>query len=233
MLEKVDLRHKLPEKKYWSEIKKWQVRLRTESLRLFNEERMALAVFEGWDAAGKGGGIKRVTETLDPRGFNVNTFAAPTGEERRHHYLWRFWKALPQLGQISIFDRSHYGRVMVERVEGFCTEQEWKRAYREINEFEWQLVNFGAVIVKFWLHIDQEEQLRRFKARELDPFRSYKLTEEDWRNRAKWDQYHDAVEEMIEKTSTAWAPWTVVEANDKFFARVKVVQTLTKALEAV
>lgn len=233
MLEKIDLSHKLPEKKYWSEIKRWQVRLRTESLRLFNEERMALAVFEGWDAAGKGGGIKRVTETLDPRGFNVNTFAAPTGEERRHHYLWRFWKALPQLGQISIFDRSHYGRVMVERVEGFCTEQEWKRAYREINEFEWQLVNFGTVIVKFWLHIDQEEQLRRFKARELDPFRSYKLTEEDWRNRAKWDQYHDAVEEMIEKTSTTWAPWTVVEANDKFFARVKVVQTLTKALEAV
>lgn len=233
MLEKVDLSQTLPEKKYWNEIKKWQVRLRMESLRLFNEKRMALAVFEGWDAAGKGGSIKRVTETLDPRGFSVTTFAAPTGEEQRHHYLWRFWKALPQLGQVAVFDRSHYGRVMVERVEGFCTAQEWKRAYREINEFEWQLVNFGAVIVKFWLHIDQEEQLRRFKARELDPFRSYKLTEEDWRNRAKWDQYHDAVEEMIEKTSTTWAPWTVVEANDKFFARVKVVQTLTKALEVV
>jgi polyphosphate kinase 2 (PPK2 family) len=233
MLEKVDLSQKLPEKKYWNEIKKWQVRLRMESLRLFNEKRMALAVFEGWDAAGKGGGIKRVTETLDPRGFNVNTFAAPSGEERRHHYLWRFWKALPQSGQIAVFDRSHYGRVMVERVEGFCTEREWKRAYREINEFENQLVNFGAVIVKFWLHIDQDEQLRRFKARELDPFRSYKLTEEDWRNRARWDQYRDAVEEMIEKTSTTWAPWTVVEANDKFYARVKVVQTLTKALEAM
>lgn len=233
MLEKVDLSQTLPEKKYWNEIKKWQVRLRTESLRLYNEKRMALAVFEGWDAAGKGGSIKRVTETLDPRGFSVNTFAAPSGEEQRHHYLWRFWKALPHLGQVAVFDRSHYGRVMVERVEGFCTTQEWKRAYREINEFEWQLVNFGAVIVKFWLHIDQEEQLRRFKARELDPFRSYKLTEEDWRNRAKWNQYYDAVEEMIEKTSTAWAPWTVVEANDKFFARVKVVQTLTKALEVV
>jgi len=233
MLEKVDLSKKLPEKKYWNEIKKWQVRLREQSMRLYNEKRMAVAVFEGWDAAGKGGSIKRVTEILDPRGFNVNTFAAPSGAEAHHHYLWRFWKALPQEGQIAIYDRSHYGRVMVERVEGFCTEQEWKRAYREINEFEWQVTNFGSVVVKFWLHIDQEEQLRRFKGRELDPFRSYKLTEEDWRNRAKWHVYQEAVEEMIEKTSTAWAPWTVVEANDKFYARVKVVQTLTKALEAV
>ena len=233
MLEKVDLSKKLPEKRYWNEIKKWQVRLREQSMRLYNEKRMAVAVFEGWDAAGKGGSIKRVTEILDPRGFNVNTFAAPSGAEAHHHYLWRFWKALPQEGQIAIYDRSHYGRVMVERVEGFCTEQEWKRAYREINEFEWQVTNFGSVVVKFWLHIDQEEQLRRFKGRELDPFRSYKLTEEDWRNRAKWHVYQEAVEEMIEKTSTAWAPWTVVEANDKFYARVKVVQTLTKALEAV
>jgi len=233
MLEKADLSKKLPEKKYWNEIKKWQVRLREQSMRLYNEKRMAVAVFEGWDAAGKGGSIKRVTEILDPRGFNVNTFAAPSGAEAHHHYLWRFWKALPQEGQIAIYDRSHYGRVMVERVEGFCTEQEWKRAYREINEFEWQVTNFGSVVVKFWLHIDQEEQLRRFKGRELDPFRSYKLTEEDWRNRAKWHVYQEAVEEMIEKTSTAWAPWTVVEANDKFYARVKVVQTLTKALEAV
>ena len=233
MLEKVDLSKKLPEKRYWNEIKKWQVRLREQSMRLYNEKRMAVAVFEGWDAAGKGGSIKRVTEILDPRGFNVNTFAAPSGAEAHHHYLWRFWKALPQEGQIAIYDRSHYGRVMVERVEGFCTEQEWKRAYREINEFEWQVTNFGSVVVKFWLHIDQEEQLRRFKGRELDPFRSYKLTEEDWRNRAKWHVYQEAVEEMIEKTSTTWAPWTVVEANDKFYARVKVVQTLTKALEAV
>jgi len=233
MLEKVDLSRKLLEKRYWNEIKRWQVRLRTQSMRLYNEKRMAVAVFEGWDAAGKGGSIKRVTEILDPRGFNVNTFAAPAGAEAHHHYLWRFWKALPQEGQIAIFDRSHYGRVMVERVEGFCTEQEWKRAYREINEFEWQMTNFGAVVVKFWLHINQEEQLRRFKGRELDPFRSYKLTDEDWRNRAKWDTYREAVEEMIEKTSTAWAPWTVVEANDKFYARVKVVRTLTKALEAV
>lgn len=233
MLEKADLSKKLLEKQYWNEIKKWQVRLREQSMRLFNEKRMAVAVFEGWDAAGKGGSIKRVTEILDPRGFNVNTFAAPSGEEGRHHYLWRFWKALPQLGQIAIYDRSHYGRVMVERVEGFCTEQEWKRAFREINEFEWQVTNFGAVVVKFWLHIDQEEQLRRFKGRELDPFRAYKLTEEDWRNRARWNEYRAAVDDMIEKTSTAWAPWTVVEANDKFYARVKVVQTLTKALEAV
>jgi polyphosphate kinase 2 (PPK2 family) len=232
MLEKVDLSKKLPEKKYWGELKKWQVRLREQSMRLFTEGRMAVAVFEGWDAAGKGGSIKRVTETLDPRGYAVSTFAAPSEEEGRHHYLWRFWKALPLLGQLAIFDRSHYGRVMVERVEGLCTEKEWKRAFREINEFEWQLVNFGTVVVKFWLHIDQDEQLRRFNGRELDPFRSYKA-EEDWRNRAKWDQYQGAVEEMIEKTSTAWAPWTIVEANDKFYARVKVVRTLTRALEAV
>lgn len=231
MLERVDLKKKLPENRYWTDIKTCQVRLRQQAMRLFNEKRMALAVFEGWDAAGKGGTIKRVTETLDPRGFNVNTFAAPSGAEARHHHLWRFWKALPQEGQLAIFDRSHYGRVLVERVEGFCTEAEWKRAYREINEFEWQLTNFGMVVTKFWLHIDQAEQLRRFKARELDPFRSYKLTEEDWRNRAKWDQYQEAVEEMLERTSTAWAPWTVVEANDKFHARVKVVHTLAKALE--
>lgn len=230
MLETVDLSLKLPKQKYWKEIKRWQVRLRGESMRLFNEKRNALALFEGWDAAGKGGTIKRVTETLDPRGFNVIPFAAPTGAEARHHYLWRFWKALPTGGQLAIFDRSHYGRVLVERVEGFCTRTEWKRAYREINEFEQQLVSGGIVVTKFWLHISQEEQLRRFKARELDPFRSYKLTEEDWRNRDKWRQYLDAVEEMLEKTSTAWAPWTVVEADDKYHARVKVVRTVTETL---
>jgi polyphosphate kinase 2 (PPK2 family) len=231
MLEHVDLSKKLPEKRYWQEIKQWQLKLRVEATRLYDSKGAALVLFEGWDAAGKGGAIKRVTEMLDPRGFAVNTFAAPGGSEARHHYLWRFWKRLPEEGQLAIFDRSHYGRVLVERVEGFCTEPEWKRAFREINEFEWQLANFGIVLVKFWLHIDPQEQLKRFKDRELDPFRSYKLTEEDWRNRAKWRLYQAAVEEMLEKTSTAWAPWTVVEANDKFYARVKVVRTVVKALQ--
>ncbi len=231
MLETVDLDKRLPEARYWKAIKTAQFRLRTEAMRLFNEQRTALVVFEGWDAAGKGGAIKRVTETLDPRGFVVHTFAAPSGAEARHHHLWRFWNALPAAGQVSVFDRSHYGRVLVERVERFCTEGEWQRAYREINEFEAQLASFGTVVVKFWLHISPREQLRRFKEREVDPFRSYKLTEEDWRNRARWALYEAAVEDMIEKTSTTWAPWTIVEANDKFYARIKVVDTIATALE--
>lgn len=233
MFDKVDLTKKIAPEEYAKELKKWQFCLRQQSLRLFNQRRNALVVFEGWDAAGKGGTIKRVTETLDPRGFRVNTFSAPSGAEARHHYLWRFWKTLPDPGRIGIFDRSHYGRVLVERIEGFCTEAEWKRAYHEINEFESQLSNFGTVVVKFWLHIDQDEQLRRFRNRELDPFRAYKLTEEDWRNRAKWHLYENAVIDMIKKTSTRWAPWTIVEANDKYYARIKVVKTITKALEAM
>lgn len=232
MLEQVDLGKRLTEKAYRTQIKEWQLTLRHEVQRLFKEGRTALAVFEGWDAAGKGSGIKRVTETLDPRGFAVHSFAAPQGEEARHHHLWRFWRALPQQGQLAIFDRSHYGRVLVERVEGFCTEREWRRAFQEIKSFEWQVWTVGTVIVKFWLHIDQKEQFRRFKSRELDPFRSYKLTEEDWRNRAKWDRYAEAVDDMLEKTSTVFAPWTIVESNDKHFARVKIVQTLANALAA-
>ena len=230
MLEKADLSKKLPEKKYWNEIKKWQVRLREQSMRLYNEKRMAVAVFEGWDAAGKGGSIKRVTEILDPRGFNVNTFAAPSGAEAHHHYLWRFWKALPQEGQIAIYDRSHYGRVMVERVEGFCTEQEWKRAYREINEFEWQVTNFGSVVVKFWLHISKETQLERFRERERTASKRYKITGEDWRNREKWEAYRAAVHDMVTQTSTSYAPWTLVEAEDKNWARVRCVRALAEAV---
>lgn len=231
MLELLDLTQSIPKEKYEIEIKKWQSRLRKQTDRFYNEKKSVLVVFEGWDAAGKGGSIKRLTEILDPRGFTVSTFAAPTGEEARHHYLWRFWRVVPKAGQIAVFDRSHYGRVLVERVEGFCSTQEWRRAYKEINEFEWQLSNFGTLVVKFWLHIDQQEQLRRFKSRELDPFHSYKLTEEDWRNREKWEAYREAVEEMVEKTSTFWAPWTVIEANNKYFARIKIIQTLTKAME--
>jgi len=231
MLERVDTSLKLSENLYWKQIQEEQVRLRELEFRIFKKQIPVLCVFEGWDAAGKGGAIKRATETLDPRGYTVSSFAAPRGDEKSHQYLWRFWRALPRAGHLGIWDRSHYGRVLVERVEGFCTELEWKRAFREINEFESHQVSFGMVICKFWLHISKDEQLRRFKSRERDPFRSYKLTEEDWRNRAKWGEYQAAVEEMIERSSTADAPWTVVEANDKFYARVKVVRTINTAIE--
>jgi len=232
MLEKVDVTRALTEKEYWKRIGEEQVRLRSLQQKAYQSGRLGLlSGMEGWDAAGKGGAIKRITEVLDPRGFEVFTFAAPKGDEKTHHYLWRFWKCIPPLGRIAVFDRTHYGRVLVERVEGFCSQEEWKRAFREINEWESQLVHSGCAVVKMWLHISKDEQLRRFKSRERDPFRRYKLTEEDWRNRAKWTPYQEAVDEMLEKTSTTYAPWTVVEANDKWWARVKVVKTIADRLE--
>jgi polyphosphate kinase 2 (PPK2 family) len=231
VLESVDLSRRLGEKAYWKRIAGEQLRLRGLHFRIYEEQVPVLAVFEGWDAAGKGGAIKRVTETLEPRGYTVSSFQAPRGEEKSHHYLWRFWRALPRAGHLGIFDRSYYGRVLVERVERFCSENEWRRAYREINEFEAHQASFGMVICKFWLHLSKEEQLRRFRVRERDPFRSYKLTPEDWRNRARWGAYVEAVEEMVARTSTPYAPWTVVEADDKLHARVKVVKTLAGAIE--
>jgi AMP-polyphosphate phosphotransferase len=230
MLEKLETK-KLSKAKYEQEIGPLQVRLRELEFQIYKRQVPVLCVFEGWDAAGKGGAIKRITEMLDPRGFSVSAFAAPKGDERTHHYLWRFWKALPRAGQLGVWDRSHYGRVLVERVEGFCTYDEWRRAFREINEFEAHQHSYGMVICKFWLHITQKEQLRRFKGRELDPFRSYKLTEEDWRNRAKWNEYSSAVEDMLLHCSTNYAPWTVVEANDKLYARVKVLRTVVQRVE--
>ena len=231
MLEAADLGKTISEKAYWKRIAKEQLRLRQLQFRIYDVQVPVLAVFEGWDAAGKGGAIKRVTETLEPRGYTVSSFSAPRGEEKTHHYLWRFWRVLPRAGHFGIFDRSYYGRVLVERVEDLISEEEWRRAYREINEFEAHQASFGMVIVKLWLHIGQDEQLRRFKGRERDPFRSYKLTAEDWRNRAKWDAYRAAVEEMLARTSTPHAPWTVVEANDKYHARVKVAKTIADAIE--
>jgi polyphosphate kinase 2 (PPK2 family) len=231
MLEQLDTTRKLSPKQYDEQIGRVQVRLRVLGFQLFKQKVPVLCVFEGWDAAGKGGAIKRVCEMLDPRGFTVSTYAAPRGEEKTHHYLWRFWRNVPRAGHLAIWDRSHYGRVLVERVEGFCNEDEWRRAYREINEFEAHQASYGVVICKFWLHITKDEQLRRFKSREIDPFRSYKLTEEDWRNRAKWKEYNEAVEDMLQHTSTPYAPWTVVEANNKQYARVKVVRTIVDAIE--
>jgi polyphosphate kinase 2 (PPK2 family) len=190
-----------------------------------------ILVFEGWDAAGKGGAIRRLTGALDARTYQVIPIAAPTDEERAHHYLWRFWRHLSRGGRFTIFDRSWYGRVLVERVEGFATEQEWRRAYSEINEFEEQLVDHGMVLVKYWVHITADEQLRRFKEREHAPYKKWKLTEEDWRNRSKWADYERAVNEMVERTSTRLAPWTLVEGNDKYFARLKVLKTACRSLK--
>jgi len=186
---------------------------------------------EGWDAAGKGGAVRRMTAALDARSYQVIPIAAPTDEERAHHYLWRFWRHLSRAGRVTIFDRSWYGRVLVERVEGFATEPEWRRAYSEINEFENQLVEAGIALVKYWLHITPEEQLRRFKEREKIRHKRWKLTAEDWRNRERWPEYERAVNEMIERTSTSLAPWTLVEANDKYFARLKVLRTVCDAME--
>ncbi|HET8647131.1 MAG TPA: hypothetical protein VFO85_16660 [Vicinamibacteria bacterium] len=231
MLEALDLSRRLDEKAYRKRVLAQQLRLRRLHFRMYERQVPALALFEGWDAAGKGGAIKRITETLEPRGFTVSSFSAPRGEEKTHHYLWRFWRVLPRAGHLGVFDRSYYGRVLVERVEGFCSEAEWKRAYREIREFETHQASFGMVICKFWLQVSPEEQLRRFRERERDPFRQYKLTPEDWRNRARWKEYSEAVEDMLAFTSTAEAPWTVVEADDKLHARVKVLDTLNDALE--
>ncbi len=189
-------------------------------------------VFEGNDAAGKGGAIRRVREALDPRCFRVHGVAAPTDEEHARPYLWRFWRNIPRLGHVSIFDRSWYGRVLVERVEGLCTQQDWMRAYQEINDFEHQLERAKLTIVKFWLAIGSDEQLARFSDREARPTKRYKITPEDWRNREKWPLYEDAANEMIDRTSARRAPWTLVEANDKKFARLKVLRTIVDRLDA-
>jgi polyphosphate kinase 2 (PPK2 family) len=189
-------------------------------------------VFEGWDAAGKGGCIKRLVAPLDPRHVRVAQFAAPTYDEKRHHFLWRFWPSLPGWGGMAVFDRSWYGRVLVERVERFATREQWERAYLEIQEFEQALTAEGTVLVKFWLHLSEDEQLKRFESRRKDPLRAWKLTDEDWRNRKKRKPYEKAVEEMIERTSTTNAPWTVVEAENKRWARVKVLDTVIAAVEA-
>ncbi|WNC11057.1 polyphosphate:AMP phosphotransferase [Pseudomonas coleopterorum] len=191
-----------------------------------------VAVFEGNDAAGKGGAIKRVAAALDPRQYHIVPIAAPTQDELAQPYLWRFWRQLPARGKFTVFDRSWYGRVLVERVEGFCSASDWMRAYSEINDFEEQLTEAGVVLVKFWLAIDEQTQLERFKEREQIPFKRFKITEDDWRNREKWSAYRDAVGDMVDRTSSEVAPWTLVEANDKRWARVKVLRTINDALEA-
>ena len=231
VLKKVDLSKKMEEKAYEKRLDELQKKLRLLHGKLYAKRIPVVLAFEGWDAGGKGGAIKRLTNALDPRGYTVNPTSSPNDIERAHHYLWRFWTKMPKDGHIAIFDRTWYGRVMVERIEGFCTTQDWQRAYKEINQMEQQLVNHGAVVLKFWLHIDKEEQAHRFQDRQDNPEKSWKITDEDWRNREKWDLYEKAVDEMLVRTSTADAPWIIVEGNDKLYARIKVLETVVNALE--
>lgn len=221
----------IPDDEYKNQLKYYQNKLSYLGYKLYAKRKPVIIVYEGWDAAGKGGNIRRITQKLDPRGYEVVPVAAPSQEELAHHYLWRFWQAFPKDGHFTIFDRSWYGRVMVERIEHFCSDDEWRRAYKEINDMELHLHNHGAIIFKFWLHIDKDEQLRRFKAREEDPLKQYKITQEDWRNRDKWDEYEKAVDEMLFRTSTSYAPWTVVESNNKKFARIKTLKLVVDTLE--
>jgi polyphosphate kinase 2 (PPK2 family) len=232
VLERVDLGLKFDEKTYSKQLKQLQAMALLLGLQVYRQQRPVVLVFEGWDAAGKGGAIQRVTAKLDPRSYVVHAIAAPTADEKAHHYLYRFWARLPPRGQIAIFDRSWYGRVLVERVEGFARADEWQRAYAEINDFERQLIEFGAIVCKFWMHISPEEQLRRFEQRQNVRYKAWKLTDEDWRNRDKWPQYEAATNEMLLRTSTPAAPWTIVEAEDKRYARVKVLGTFVQRLES-
>ena len=230
MLEMIDLDQTLGRKDYRKQLNDYQTQLRALGYTLYSRQRPVIMVFEGWDAAGKGGAIKRLTERLDPRGYRVHRIAAPRGDDSEKHYLLRFWRRLPIQGEIGIFDRSWYGRVMVERIEGFCTTEEWQRAYEEINDFERQLADFGAIIFKFWFHISPEEQLRRFEMRQEQDHKKWKLTDEDWRNRDRWRAYEEAVEDMLIKTTTAFAPWTIIPGNDKYFARVETIKTVVERL---
>jgi polyphosphate:AMP phosphotransferase len=227
----LELDQPMSKEEFKEEFEKWQARLFALSWDARFRDISVVAVFEGNDAAGKGGAIRRVTRSLDARRYHTVSIAAPSEEERAQPYLWRFWRHMPRRGVVGIFDRSWYGRVLVERVEGFSPEADWMRGYGEINEFEQELVRHGTVVVKFWLAISKDEQHRRFKAREQVAYKQFKITAEDWRNRKKWDEYEQAVCDMVDRTSTLFAPWTLVEANNKYYARIKVMKTLCGAVE--
>ena len=231
VLDKLDMAQRLSRRQFKTAIEEQQSRLNLLQRKASAKGVSTIAVFEGWEAAGKGGAIRRITAALDARDYQVTAIAAPTDEERARHYLWRFWRHLPRAGRMTIFDRSWYGRVLVERVEGFATEAEWRRAYAEITSFEEHLVTHGILVVKFWIHITKQEQLKRFRERAHIAHKRWKITEEDWRNRKKWPAYTRAVDEMVARTSTSIAPWTLVEGNDKLFARVKVLKTLADRME--
>jgi polyphosphate kinase 2 (PPK2 family) len=232
VLSSLDMSLTLDKNTYKRRLHEQQSRLNLLHRKTLKKSTSSILLFEGPDAAGKGGAIRRITEALHARHYQVIPIAAPTDEERAQHYLWRFWRHLSRAGRITLFDRSWYGRVLVERVEGFATEEEWRRAYAEINEFEQQLSRHGIVLLKFWIHVTKDEQLQRFRERESIPHKQWKLTEEDWRNREKWDDYEVAANDLVEHTSTSAAPWIIVEGNDKSYARIKVISSLCDRLEA-
>ena len=227
----LDMEQRVSKKDYQALLERYQGRLYRLTQQARRKGLSTVLVFEGADAAGKGGVIQRLTDPLDASIYQIIQIAAPTEEEHAQHYLWRFWRPLPRAGRMVIFDRSWYGRVLVERVEGFADEAAWKRAYGEINDFEKQLTDHGVVVAKYWIHIDKDEQLQRFKARQVTPHKRWKITDEDWRNREKWDEYEAAVDDMVARTHTTAAPWTLVEGNDKRFARLKVIETFCQQLE--
>lgn len=230
-LEELDLSLAMDKKMYNKKIEVLQYEMLNAQQFLFQHKIGLVLAFEGMDAAGKGGAIKRLTERIDPRGLLVHPISAPQPHELRYNYMQRFWRKLPQHGQIAIFDRSWYGRVLVERIEGFATKDEWKRAYDEINHFEKLLTDGNYIVLKFWLHVDEEEQLKRFEARAEDPYKAWKLTEEDWRNREKFVLYEESANEMFEKTDTNYAPWIVIPANDKKYARIQVLKETLAHIE--
>jgi len=231
LLDSLDLSLQLDKKTYKQELAKYQSKINKLTRQARELKRSSLLVFEGWDAGGKGGAIRRLTHAMDARNYQVIPVAAPTDEEKAHHYLWRFWRHIPRAGQVTVYDRSWYGRVLVERVEGLARCGEWQRAYLEIVDFEEALVSHGIVLLKFWMHIDKDEQLKRFKEREKISYKKYKITEEDYRNREKWADYQKAVNEMIARTSTRAAPWILVEGNSKYYARVKVLKAYCQSME--
>lgn len=232
-LSEISLDKSLTDEEYKRQLKELQDRLGMLHNELYLKKIPVVIAYEGWDAAGKGGNIKRITGALDPRGYEVHPIASPEPHEKARHYLWRFWNRLPKTGHVAIFDRTWYGRVMVERLEGFCSENDWQRAYNEINEFEKELSDWGAVIIKFWVQIDKDVQLARFTDRQNTPEKQWKITEEDWRNRDKWELYETAVNELMKKTSTAYAPWHVLESNDKKYARIKALKVVIEEIEKV
>lgn len=227
----VPLNQEMSKEEYEVRLKELQKKLKKLHNKIYRKRIPVIIAYEGWDAAGKGGNIKRLTSALDPRGFEVHPIAAPEPHEKARHYLWRFYHRLPKDGHIAIFDRTWYGRVMVERLEGFCSENDWKRAYNEINEFEKELSDWGAVVIKFWIHIDKDTQLARFTERQNTPEKQWKITDEDWRNREKWDDYEMAIDEMIAKTSTENAPWFIIQSNNKYYARIQAIQTVIEEIE--
>jgi len=231
ILRALDLTRRMDKKDYEEELLTLQGRLNLLTRHRNFKKHSVVLVFEGVDAAGKGGGIRRITQALDARTYRIQPVAAPTEEERAQPYLWRFWRNLPRRGKVMIFDRSWYGRVLVERVEGFCSEADWQRAYSEINDFEYQLARNGTILQKFWLSISPEEQLRRFEQRQATPFKRFKITEEDWRNREKWPAYESAICDMLDRTSTEIAPWALIESENKYFGRIKILKTLVQRLE--